>query len=104
TLVPPAGPGGAWTGNITTLYSFGAPSSTAGARPLGALLRANDGNLYGATSEGGALAGGTVFRLTEAGAFTLMTPLPQKSNSRGDLMQASDGSLYLTAREAEDYP
>ena len=104
TLVPPAGPGGAWSGTITTLFSFGAPSSTAGARPLGALLRAGDGNLYGATSEGGSLGGGTVFRLTEAGAFWLMTPLPALSNSRGDVMQASDGSLYVTAREAEDYP
>jgi uncharacterized repeat protein (TIGR03803 family) len=51
TLVPP-GPGGTWSGDVTTLFSFGAPLSTAGARPLGALLRANDGNLYGATSGG----------------------------------------------------
>jgi uncharacterized repeat protein (TIGR03803 family) len=78
-LVPPAGPGGTWAGVITTLVSFGAPLSTAGAKPLGALLRASDGNLYGATSEGGSLGGGTVFRMTEAGAFTLITPVPASS-------------------------
>jgi uncharacterized repeat protein (TIGR03803 family) len=45
---------------MTTLYSFGGP---AGANPVGALIQATDGNLYGTTQSGGAIGNGAVFRL-----------------------------------------
>jgi uncharacterized repeat protein (TIGR03803 family) len=61
--------GGAWTEKI--LYNFGANSND-GANPLGGLVFDSKGNLYGTTSNGGALAVGTVFELSPAagGAWT----------------------------------
>ena len=51
-------------GTLTTLHSF---DETDGARPMGGLLQATDGNLYGTTSSGGPYPGdGTVFRLSAA--------------------------------------
>jgi len=62
------------SGSYTTLYRFGAnfqPSnqtSSDGATPLGPLIQASDGNLYGTTSAAGTYRDGTVFR------FSLVSP------------------------------
>lgn len=65
----------AWSGasahqfKFHTLYSFCAEASCAdGAGPLAALIMDQSGNLYGTTQGGGALAHGTVFRLSPRGA------------------------------------
>ena len=53
---------------FTSLISF---NRTNGAIPaFGALIQGIDGNLYGATSEGGANAGGTLFKITGNGQLT----------------------------------
>ena len=55
---PPATMGGSWTENV--LYSFkGVP--TDGYRPVGGLITGSSGNLYGTTTSGGSIGGGTVF-------------------------------------------
>ncbi len=59
-LSPPSTTGGAWT--KTTLYSF--QGGTDGTSPRGQLVFDRQGRLYGTTSTGAPLAGGTVFRLT----------------------------------------
>jgi len=46
----------------TVLYTFGA-SAADGVTPTGSLIQARDGNLYGATSSGGAHMAGTLFKL-----------------------------------------
>src|SRR5215471_14256851 len=52
-------------GQLTTRYSFcGKKNCVDGADPLGGLLQASDGNLYGTTTEGGTYQLGTVFRLS----------------------------------------
>jgi uncharacterized repeat protein (TIGR03803 family) len=50
-----------------TLVSF---NGTNGESPLGGLVQANDGNLYGTTSMGGNSGGGTIFQLTMAGVIS----------------------------------
>jgi uncharacterized repeat protein (TIGR03803 family) len=59
------------TGVITVLHAFkGYP--TDGYRPLGILVQGTDGNFYGTTYQGGAHNEGSVFKITPAGAFTLL--------------------------------
>jgi uncharacterized repeat protein (TIGR03803 family) len=58
-LSPPVGEGGAWT--ETVIFSFSGPDGTL---PFGRLQFDQNGLLYGTTSGGGDLQGGTVFQLT----------------------------------------
>jgi uncharacterized repeat protein (TIGR03803 family) len=60
-LTPPVKKGGAWTEII--LYSFGGYAGD-GKYPTAGLIKDVDGNLYGATSAGGAHGVGTVFEIT----------------------------------------
>lgn len=99
------------TGDTTILYSFGASPSD-GVQPNGSLVQGADGNLYGTTANGGANtctvtmdAGdlhncGTVFRMTPAGAVTILhsfgaTPSDGKG-PQGPLLVARDGAFYGT--------
>jgi uncharacterized repeat protein (TIGR03803 family) len=52
------------SGIVTTFYSFCSQNGCAdGVNPIGELVQASDGNLYGVTVGGGANGDGTVFRL-----------------------------------------
>jgi uncharacterized repeat protein (TIGR03803 family) len=89
----------------TALHSF-AGGSGDGSGPEGSLIRASDGNFYGTTSLGGASNRGTIFRLTPAGALTVLHSFTGSFSVRtgdgfepnGGLIQASDGNLYGTTR------
>ena len=106
------GPNGAWTSffrvtptgdftNITSLYG-GTNSFT----PEYAMILAGDGNFYGTTTYGGAgynesggsSGGGTVFKLTPTGNFTLLISFVGTNGFQpmGRLMQASSGNVYGT--------
>src|ERR1051326_3143611 len=86
-------------GNLTTLHSFtGFPND--GADPVAGLIQGSDGNFYGTTALGGMFAQGTLFRVTPAGAVTIVHSF---SGVFGDgsvpmsaLVQASDGSFFGT--------
>jgi uncharacterized protein (TIGR03437 family) len=82
-------------GAVTTLYAFGT-SSTDGTSPSAALVQGKDGNLYGVTSGGGTGGGGTVFRISLAGAFTTLFNFKTTAGSspNGALIQATDGNFY----------
>ena len=107
-------------GALTTLYSFCAVSSTGpgeppcldGRTPQNALIQGADGNLYGTTNGGGRglgsctaapsnCNGGTVFRITPAGAlstlysFCSQTTCADGSDPAG-LVQGNDGNFYGT--------
>jgi uncharacterized repeat protein (TIGR03803 family) len=57
-------------GAFTPVYFFNGAN---GADPVGGLLRNPvDGHLYGTTRSGGALQGGTIFRLTSNGVFSTL--------------------------------
>jgi uncharacterized repeat protein (TIGR03803 family) len=90
-------PGGA----LTTLYAFctqGSPC-TDGESPEGALIQASDGYFYGTTYNGGALLGGTIFKVTASGTLTTLLSFEggDGQNPTGGLIQATDGNLYGTA-------
>ena len=76
------------------LHNF---EKTDGAHPSGGLTLASDGNLYGATVEGGPADAGTIFEITTAGTFrTLYTFAHPYAFNPGALFQGTDGSFYGT--------
>ena len=85
--------------NFATLDTF--VGSGGGAWPYAGLIQATDGNLYGTTTAGGSAACtfgcGTVFRITAAGALTVLYSFdaPDYGPSSG-LIQATDGNFYGT--------
>ncbi len=64
------------------------------------MAQAEDGNLYGTTPTGGASNVGVVFKITPAGAETVLYnfDITHGSNPNGGLMLASDGNLYGTTQ------
>lgn len=93
----------------TTFYAFGSDPSDKGAGSLSTLIQGTDWNFYGLTnytpSELGA-GKGTIFKLSTQGAFTNLYTFGLTSNDGakpfGDLLQASDGTLYGTTYEGGD--
>ena len=91
-------------GALTTIYSFCAqPNCADGSLPRSPLVQAASGNFYGATANGGANnggKGGTVFRITPAGALTTLYSFCAQANCSdgngpiGNLVQAADGNFY----------
>ena len=88
-------------GKLTTIYSFCKSDCTDGAKPQ-QLLEATDGNLYGTTFDGGfggSDGGGTIFRITPSGAFSVLYSFCSQSECTDgwqpqSLIQGSDGNLY----------
>ena len=95
-------------GTLTTLHSFSGPD---GSYPVGALLQASNGNLYGTTSQGGSttscsdsFAGcGTVFEITPSGTLTTLHSFDGSDGAlpgyEGTLIEGADGNLYGTATD-----
>ena len=93
-------------GALTTLYSFSLTRIAGGYYPVGGLTWGPGGNLYGVTQFGGAAnmagnTGGTIFRLTPAGALTTLYSFTD-SHTDGNyplarLTLARDGTFYGTA-------
>jgi uncharacterized repeat protein (TIGR03803 family) len=88
-------PGGA----LTTLHAF---NGNDGADLLSGLALGDDGNFYGTAAQGGTLCNypgcGNVFRMTPAGALTVLHNFNQSDGSypAGGVMQAPDGLFYGT--------
>ena len=87
---------------LTTLYSFGSPTSD-GYNPYAGLVEGSDGNFYGTAYLGGTgTLNGTVFRITPTGTFTLLHTF-HGTFAGGDgthpyagLVQGDDGYFYGT--------
>lgn len=85
--------------SLQTLKSFGILTNKVGSSPYGELVQGADGFLYGVTSKGGVLVGGSIFKIsTNSDGFgivhQLVTPI-EGSDSRAGLV--SDGvTLYGT--------
>jgi uncharacterized repeat protein (TIGR03803 family) len=97
------------SGAFATIYNFcGQTNCTDGAGPLGGVIQATDGNLYGATTGGGAYSEGTVFRLTLGGKLTTLHSFcapgcPDGENPSNSLFQATDGRIYGTTENSLNY-
>lgn len=77
-------------------------SALHGREPLGALVQGTDGRLYGTSSEGGTLNGGTIFALNTNGTgFVVLrhlTPATDGSAPYAGVIQGQDGRLYGVCR------
>ena len=101
---------------LNQLYAFSCVSTPPyfcahGAKPV-ALIQASDGNFYGVTQTSYAnhsntvhLAGGTIFKITASGQFTLLYTFKQNTKTGyydqgsipNSLAEGSDGNLYGAA-------
>jgi uncharacterized repeat protein (TIGR03803 family) len=94
-------------GQLSTLYRFCSLANCAdGTDPVGPLVQATDGDLYGTTPNGGAANNaGTVFEITLAGALTTLYTFctaPGCTDGEfpsGGLLQATNGVFYGTTGE-----
>ncbi len=93
------------SGTLTVIYNFCSQTNcTDGSLPVGALIQATDGNLYGTTAGGGANNRGTVFKITLGGSLTTLYSFCNQagcsdgSQPYAGLVQASDGNFYGTTR------
>jgi uncharacterized repeat protein (TIGR03803 family) len=92
------------TGVLTVLKNF--DYYVTGGEPRGSLVRATDGNFYGITYGGGSSGGGTIFKITPAGVFTVIKPLEYwatGSGSYSSLVQGKDGNFYGTTGTGGTY-
>lgn len=80
---------------FTTLFSF---DGTDGADSSATLVQATNGNLYGATVEGGANGFGAIFKITPTGTLTTLYSFCSRSDCfsayPGGLVQAANGNFY----------
>lgn len=91
-------------GSLTTIYNFCSQLECAdGEYPYNGLIQGTDGNFYGTTYGIGAHGnGGTVFKLTPAGALTTLYSFcaqarcPDGAEPIGGVIQGTDGNLYGT--------
>ena len=83
---------------VDVLHSFQGPGKGDGGWPVSGLVQANDGNFYGTTYGGGTVNDGTVFKLDNSGALTILYSFPGAEGGApaGNLIQGSDGDLYGT--------
>jgi uncharacterized repeat protein (TIGR03803 family) len=86
------------TGVESVIYSFSSTGSDANAA-IGTLIQGTDGNLYGTSFMGGTNNAGTIYKVTMAGAETVLYSFAGSSTdgaspSTGGLTLGTDGYLY----------
>jgi uncharacterized repeat protein (TIGR03803 family) len=90
----------------TVLWNF-LSSATAPHLPVGALMKASDGNFYGTTLTGGTNLGGAVFKMTSTGAVSTLWNFGAIGDgvrpNQVRLIQGSDGNLYGTTQDGGAY-
>lgn len=83
------------TGTFTVLRHLN--HTTDGSGPRGSLIVGSDGNLYGTNSGGGANGGGTIFKITKTGTYTVLRSLAVATDGgkpAGELFKGTDGAYY----------
>jgi uncharacterized repeat protein (TIGR03803 family) len=78
-------------GKLTTLHGFCSLTNCAdGSGPQGSIIQGVDGNLYGTAEQGGTNGGGTIFKITLAGSFSVLYNFCSLAN-------CADGELPMGA-------
>jgi uncharacterized repeat protein (TIGR03803 family) len=104
----------AGSGSFEVLYNFGNVNPSTGqyedgSAPMGGLVFLPDGMLYGTTTGGGANGAGTIYRMTTAGAITVLHTFtydptlgyyPGGFAPRTALVGGNDGNLYGTTENS----
>jgi len=81
------------TNKVTVLHSFTGGSDGAG--PVGNLIQATDGYLYGTTNSGGESGWGVLFRISTSGDFHVLHTFEKSTGGYPiALIQHTDGFLY----------
>nr|WP_317046582.1 choice-of-anchor tandem repeat GloVer-containing protein [Adhaeribacter arboris] len=68
-----------------------------GRNPQGSLVQGSDGSFYAMTPAGGLGNRGTIFKVTPAGAYSILVHFPEAAKGQtplGSLIQASNGNFY----------
>jgi uncharacterized repeat protein (TIGR03803 family) len=87
------------TGVVTVVYDFGS-TQTDGYSPQAGFTLGTDGNLYGATTEGGAFFAGSLIQLTPGGSYSQLYSFPTAKRGVGSEVpeaapvQATTGLFY----------
>jgi len=101
-------PSGTLTAMLGSNDGLCTPTNECAVAPNTTMVQASNGDLYGLTDEGGAYlppyGGGTIFKLTLGGGFTVLHSFCETQNSEGDcldghapfmaLVQGTNGILY----------
>lgn len=90
-------------GTIATLYNF---DITHGSGPQAGLAMGFDGNFYGTTYQGGSTPAGVIFKITPAGALTVLynfTNTTDGAYPRQPPIPAPDGNLYGVTGNGTNY-
>ena len=85
-------------GVVTLLHNFS--YATDGYQPSGGLIQGSDGSFYGTADYDGPDGGGTLFKITSGGTFSVIHPLnpdPEGMNPPDGLTLGTDGNFYGTA-------
>ncbi|HEV2474001.1 MAG TPA: choice-of-anchor tandem repeat GloVer-containing protein, partial [Chthonomonadales bacterium] len=93
-------------GVFTLLHAFSLNGAADGEEPLSGLAEGSDGAYYGTCMFGGAYDYGTVFRITPAGAFSVVYSFQGGADGAmpaAPVVQGSDGNLYGTCSAAGLY-
>jgi uncharacterized repeat protein (TIGR03803 family) len=100
------------SGAFSSVYAFGTNGVTDAALPYASLTLGSDGNFYGTAYLGGLYGAGAVFRLTPAGAESVLYSFTGGGALAGStdgaspyagLIQGSDGNLYGTTATGGAY-
>ncbi len=85
-------------GAFTSLVSFSSSGQNAGYNPIGTLIQATDGNLYGVTAGMPGVIPSTGYRISPSGALTTLYTFDpgEGTGPQSGLLQASDGNFYGT--------
>jgi uncharacterized repeat protein (TIGR03803 family) len=94
------------SGEFTTLHAFSYCCNSDGNEPAGGVILDSEGNLYGATSQGGTEQGGTIFKISPSGTETILYNFTCEDDGcfpYSGLVMDGQGNLYGTTLGGTDY-
>jgi uncharacterized repeat protein (TIGR03803 family) len=80
-------------GPLTVVYAFG-PFGQKGGTSREAMIRGNDGTLYGTSLGNQDTPGGTIFKITTNDTFSTLVSFPYNAAPENQFVQAIDGNFY----------